>query len=97
VQAHGFLCDTGHFRGLMPTLDPRQLLRAPPIPNPAAGWSARLPSPPLSDFVETSSLEVNYMGWAVKSELAGSGEESPPKEHAPGALAKGLRDFERVS
>ena len=97
VQAHGFLCDTGHFRGLMPTLDPRQLLRAPPIPNPAAGWSARLPTPPLSDFVETSSLEVNYMGWAVKSELAGSGEESPPKEHAPGALAKGLRDFERVS
>ena len=97
LQAHGFLCDTGHFRGLMPTLDPRQLLRAPPIPNPAAGWSARLPSPPLSDFVETSSLEVNYMGWAVKSELAGSGEESPPKEHAPGALAKGLRDFERVS
>ena len=97
VQAHGFLCDTGHFRGLMPTLDPRQLLRAPPIPNPAAGGSARLPSPPLSDFVETSSLEVNYMGWAVKSELAGSGEESPPKEHAPGALAKGLRDFERVS
>mmetsp|Transcript_22089 Transcript_22089/g.56223 ORF Transcript_22089/g.56223 Transcript_22089/m.56223 type:complete len:171 (+) Transcript_22089:3-515(+) len=97
LQAHGFLCDTGHFRGLMPTLDPRQLLRAPPIPKPAAGWSARLPSPPLSDFVETSSLEVNYMGWAVKSELAASGEESPPKEHAPGALAKGLRDFERVS
>ena len=108
LQAHGFLCDTGHFRGLMPTLDPRQLLRTPP-----AGWSARLPSPPLSDFVEISSLEVNYMGWAVKSELAGSGgaaaevtdpdaatrggEESLPKEHAPGALAKGLRDFERRS
>ena len=76
-----------------------------------------MPSPPLSDFVEISSLEVNYMGWAVKSELAGSGGaaaevsdpaaatqggeespgESPPKEHAPGALAKGLRDFERRS
>ena len=55
------------------------------------------------------------MGWAVKSELAGSGgggaeapdppaahatlggEEPPPKRHAPGALATGLRDFERRS
>ena len=105
MQAHGFLCDTGHFRGMRPTLDPRQLS----LPSSLT----RLPSPPLSDFVEVSSLEVNYMGWAVKSELAGSGgaaaevsdpaaatrggEESPPKEHAPGALAKGLRDFERRS
>ena len=107
LQAHGFLCDTGHFRGMRPTLDPRQLS----LPSSLT----RLPSPPLSDFVEVSSLEVNYMGWAVKSELAGSGgaaaevsesdpaaatrggEESPPKEHAPGALAKGLRDFERRS
>lgn len=47
------------------------------------------------------------MGWAVKSGLAAEasdptaatqgGEAPPPKQHAPGALAKGLRDFERRS
>eukprot|EP00320_Phaeocystis_rex_P013268 CAMPEP_0119074950 /NCGR_PEP_ID=MMETSP1178-20130426/75222_1 /TAXON_ID=33656 /ORGANISM="unid sp, Strain CCMP2000" /LENGTH=63 /DNA_ID=CAMNT_0007057141 /DNA_START=57 /DNA_END=244 /DNA_ORIENTATION=+ len=47
----------------MPTLDPRKLLRT----TPAELWvERRLPLPPLSDFIEIASLEVNYMGWAVK-------------------------------
>jgi ubiquinone biosynthesis O-methyltransferase len=110
LQSHGFLVDTSHFRGMMPTLDPRQLLRGPP-----GGWIAqmhepRLPPPPLSDFVETASLEVNYMGWAVKSKAAaasqraaGIGAEAAssavdadaPPSHAPGELAQGLRNFRR--
>ena len=78
LQSHGFLVDTSHFRGMMPTLDPRQLLRGPP-----GGWIAqmhepRLPPPPLSDFVETASLEVNYMGWAVKSKAAAASQNLAP-------------------
>lgn len=99
-QAHGFLVDTAHFRGMRPTVDPMQLLRQRPDPS----WLSRPPSPPLSDFVEISSLEVNYLGWAVKAPngLAGAAQsvgaahvaEAPT--HPPGALAQGLRDFQSV-
>ena len=52
--------------------------------------------------METASLEVNYLGFAVKTPEgmapaagdAAAGEAEAPKL-APGALAKGLRNFQR--
>ena len=86
---------------MRPTVDPMQLLRQ----RPDLSWLSRPPPPPLSDFVEISSLEINYLGWAVKAPegLAGA-DESIGAAHAaeapkppPGALAHGLRDFQSVS
>lgn len=99
-QAHGFLVDTAHFRGMRPTVDPMQLLRQRPDPS----WLSRPPPPPLSDFVEISSLEVNYLGWAVKApdgladaaHSIGAAHAGEAPKHPPGALAQGLRDFQSV-
>ena len=59
LQAHGFLADTSTFRGMAPTV-------YPPPPSAALDALRRLPERPpplpLSDFVEISSLEVNYPG-----------------------------------
>jgi len=109
LQSHGFLVDATQFRGLMPTLatDPRALIaqlartgRPPPWP----------PSVPLSDFVEVSSLEVQYMGWAVKQavpsgkawqgmqevrQMAPTEPAGMERRFAPGDLEKGLRSFRR--
>ncbi len=64
LQANGFVCDTATFRGMAPTFAPT------PSGTLAAARRAlaegTLPPPPLSDFVEVPSLQVNYLGWAVK-------------------------------
>ena len=71
LQAHGFLVDTAHFRGMAPTLALR---------NPVAGAlglagalrTGAPPSLPLSDFVEVPTLEVQYLGYAVKPRASSS-------------------------
>ena len=87
LQAHGFLADTSTFRGMAPTV-------YPPPPSAALDALRRLPERPpplpLSDFVEISSLEVNYLGWALR------GEEGEGEPLADGALREGLRRRGRV-
>jgi len=87
LQAHGFCVDTSHFRGLAP---------GPGLPNPLKAVEAlrqgRAPRVPLGPFVEISSLQVNYMGFAIKPEMA-TGE---PPWHAPGELTRGLREASRT-
>ena len=110
LQAHGFLCDTSHFRGLAPTVALRN-----PIAG-ALGLAASLrngtpPALPLSDFVEIASLEVNYMGYAVKPQSRAegrgttdtaeddggrSGTGGAPRAFSPGELAEGLRVARRA-
>ena len=124
-QAHGFLCDTGDFRGLAPTLGLRAPLqvRSPAFsrlltpshafsrllsPAPTLGLRAPLqgaaaaaaalragrpPPLPLGDYAEISSLEVQYMGWALKPRAppAGAGV-SPPA----GELSRGLDEVSRT-
>jgi len=68
LQAKGFQCDTSHFRGMAPT---------PALHQPLSGAAALVralrtgapPLLPLGDFVEVTSLEVNYLGYAVKREV----------------------------
>ena len=65
LQSHGFLADTSSMRGLAPTFALR---------DPLAGAKAFVdalrdgdaPPLPIADFMEVSSLEVQYMGWARK-------------------------------
>ena len=87
LQAHGFLADTSTFRGMAPAV-------YPPPPSAALDALRRLPERPpplpLSDFVEISSLEVNYLGWALR------GEEGEGEPLADGALSEGLRRQGRV-
>lgn len=75
TQANGFLVDTAQFRGMAPTveLDPRKLLRSAARALP----SGKLPPPPLSHFVEVSSLDVNYLGWAQLAPLSSGGAAGP--------------------
>jgi 2-polyprenyl-6-hydroxyphenyl methylase/3-demethylubiquinone-9 3-methyltransferase len=73
LQAHGFLVDTSHFRGMAPTFALRRPLSG--FAGLVRALAAGAPPPlPLSDFVEVASLEVNYLGFAVKrqSEKTGS-------------------------
>ena len=70
LQAHGFLVDTGQFRGMAPRLRPD------PIALARSLASGKLPPAPLGPFVEIVSLEVNYLGWAQKA--GGPGEEDAP-------------------
>ena len=71
LQSHGFLCDTRQFRGMRPSfgaLPNAMLMRSLParlasIKPP----SIKMPTPQPAQFVETSSLEVNYLGWARKA------------------------------
>ena len=90
LQAHGFLADTSTFRGMAPTV-------YPPPPSAALDALRRLPERPpplpLSDFVEISSLEVNYLGWALRGEGDGEGDAEPLPV---GALSEGLRRQARV-
>lgn len=90
LQAHGFLADTSTFRGMAPTV-------YPPPPSAALDALRRLPERPpplpLSDFVEISSLEVNYLGWALRGEGDGEGDAEPLPV---GALSEGLRRQGRV-
>ncbi|EOD12044.1 3-demethylubiquinone-9 3-methyltransferase [Emiliania huxleyi CCMP1516] len=74
-RANGFLVDTAQFRGMAPTveLDPRKLLRSAARALP----SGKLPPPPLSHFVEVSSLDVNYLGWAQLAPLSSGGAAGP--------------------
>ena len=60
LQTKGFLVDPSTFRGMAPTpslrsTDALHRLR-----------SGRLPRPPVGEFVEIASLEVNYLGWAMR-------------------------------
>ena len=57
-----------------------------------AGAPSWPPPLPLSDFIEVSSLEVQYMGWAAKPRSA---SERRPLQEEAGALARGLREFRR--
>ena len=83
LQAHGFLVDTSTFRGMAPTFALR---------NPLAGAAdlARSlrdgtpPRLPISDFVEVSSLEVQYLGYAVKPAVS---RRAPADEKAHGEAA----------
>ena len=54
-------------------LDPRKLLRSAARALP----SGKLPPPPLSHFVEVSSLDVNYLGWAQLAPLSSGGAAGP--------------------
>ena len=110
LQAHGFLVDTSTFRGMAPTFA---------LSNPVKGASllanslrTGVPPPlPFSDFIEVSTLECNYLGYAVKPESASGSAESAesaesdgqdasldglPPRHAPGELARGLREASRA-
>jgi len=87
LQAHRFLVDTSSFRGMAPTLriDPAATLTAlPPLLAPllASGQLGKLPPPPLSDFMEIASLEVNFLGWAQK----------PPSRMKPSPSGSGARN-----
>lgn len=91
MQSHGFVCDTSHFRGMAPTVALR---------NPIAGAlglasslrSGAPPALPLSDFVEIASLEVNYLGYAVKPLRRGRPVEGSDAQHdaSAGAGAAGM-------
>ena len=63
----------------------------------------RQPPPvPLGNFVEISSLEVNYMGWAHKpTPMQGvakgsEGSGAPESRPASGELTRGLREASRT-
>lgn len=73
LQAHGFLVDSSHFRGMAPTV----ALRNPIMGAIRLATAAREGKPlplPLSDFVEISSLEVQYLGYAQKPSSAADGK-----------------------
>jgi 2-polyprenyl-6-hydroxyphenyl methylase/3-demethylubiquinone-9 3-methyltransferase len=110
LQAHGFVVDTATFRGMAPTVALRNPITGASqlVQSVLAGTPPRLP---LSDFIEIASLEVNYLGHAIKptkprsqhangGEAADGGEavddELPPR-HAPGELARGLREARRTA
>lgn len=99
LQAHGFLCDTAQFRGMAPT---------PKLSGPPSGGAklidalaaGRPPPLPLGDFVEVDTLQVNYLGWALKRsrelhrahDRAAEGEEAGAegaRRFEPGELARG--------
>ena len=65
LQSHGFLADTGTMRGLAPTFAVRNPLGGA-MALAAALRDGEAPPLPLADFMEISSLEVQYMGWALK-------------------------------
>ena len=119
LQAHGFLVDTSTFRGMAPTFALGNPLRG--ASHLATSLRTGAPPPlPFSDFVEVSSLEVNYLGYGVKpaasakptngqdaspwpsgsAESAANGQDAPldglPPRHAPGELARGLREASRA-
>ena len=80
LQQHGFLADSAHFRGMAPSVDLRAL-RAPLTGGAKAlrALAAAAPPPlPIGDFVEVSSLEVNYLGFARKRE---DGANTRPPNH----------------
>jgi 2-polyprenyl-6-hydroxyphenyl methylase/3-demethylubiquinone-9 3-methyltransferase len=86
LQASGFLIDTSHFRGMAPTLSFRRPLNG--LVGLASALRAGEPPPlPISDFVEVESLEVNYLGWALK--LADGHRSGEPSVHARTTSAKG--------
>lgn len=124
LQAHGFVVDSSTFRGMAPTLALRNPFAG--AANLARSLHAGVPPPlPLGDFVEVASLEVQYLGYAVKPAQQGSarqpagidaegagaapGREAAllgtstdrstlaglPPRHAPGELARGLREAYR--
>ena len=66
----------------------------------AAALRAGAPPPlPLADFVEVSSLEVNYLGMAVKPSRGardGGVAGYEPRTFAPGELRAGLRQASRA-
>ena len=69
LQKHGFLCDTSDFRGMAPTFKPGSPLEGggANLATIVAGLRAgALPPLPISDFVEVSTLEVNYLGCATR-------------------------------
>ena len=70
LQEHGFACDTAHFRGLAPTLSTNPFGALAAARRTLQGGAP--PGVPLSDFVEVGTLEVQYMGWALRR--AGGGE-----------------------
>ena len=96
LQAHGFRCDTSTFRGMAPT--PRNPLTTLAMARRALA-AGRPPPLPLGDFAEVPSLQVNYLGWALKPSERATGQPSGEHEatpgFAPGELAKGLRDSRR--
>lgn len=70
LQSHGFLCDTRQFRGMRPSfgaLPNAMLMRSLPAQKKKRLASIQMPTPQPAQFVETSSLEVNYLGWARKA------------------------------
>lgn len=94
LQASGFLVDVTQFRGMAPTFR---------LQRPFAGavrlaraLRAGAPPPmPISDFVEVASLEVQYLGWALKP-ASESGDTKRPRPFAPGELSDGLREYSRA-
>ena len=108
LQAHGFLVDTSTFRGMAPTVRLRNPLQG--AANLAASLRAGTPPPlPLADYVEIPSLEVQYLGYAVRpaerarpvaaaaaAAAAGGAESELPPSYAPGELARGLREAARA-
>ena len=67
LQRSGFLVDSGQFRGLAPTLALRKPLTGT-LSLLSALRSGTPPPLPLGDYVEVPTLEVQYMGFAVKQE-----------------------------
>lgn len=108
LQASGFLVDTSTFRGMAPTVRLGNPLVG--AANLAASLRTGTPPPlPLSDFVEISSLEVQYLGYAVRpsarpaasaTAAESDAQQAPthglPPQYAPGELARGLREASRA-
>ena len=96
LQAHGFLCDTSHFRGMAPTVA---------LHNPLDGAFRALsairvgtpPPLPLSNFIEVPTLEVQYLGYAVKRRGSGTdGADGSSRGCAlPRDLARSLHEASR--
>ena len=72
LQTKGFLVDPSTFRGMAPTpsLRPTDALHRL--------RSGRLPRPPIGEFVEVASLEVNYLGWAMRRTEDGDADQGAP-------------------
>jgi len=95
LQASGFLVDVTQFRGMMPTFR----LQRPFSGTVALAQALRAGAPPpmpISDFIEVPSLDVQYLGWALKPASSASDDTKPPGQFAPGELSQGLREYSRT-
>jgi 2-polyprenyl-6-hydroxyphenyl methylase/3-demethylubiquinone-9 3-methyltransferase len=102
LQAHGFTADTAQFRGMAPSFAPSPLGAIAAARRAIAERAP--PALPLSDFVEIGSLEVNYLGFALRRDQRTSERDEARDQaggapgvsgHAPGELARGLSEARR--